>query len=179
VGINLDDYVDVAERIADFRAAYPEGTLQSECGFHEIDGRWWAVVKAYAYRTAGDVRPGVGLAYEVIPGKTPYTKDSELQNAETAAWGRAIIAVGSSDSKRGIASKQEVRNRQVPEPPNAEGRLALRALCNEKGWPPGGVAAAFKVKHDGLEAKDADNNTLKAFVSAVLNGLIELNFDSL
>jgi hypothetical protein len=45
-------------------------------------------------------------------------------NAETSAWGRAIIALGASDSKAGIASREEVRNRQAereePKPPLQE-----------------------------------------------------------
>ena len=38
-----------------------------------------------------------------------------MQNAETAAWGRAIVAVLASDTKEGIASREEVRNRQTEE----------------------------------------------------------------
>jgi len=52
------------------------------------------------------------LASEPVPGKTNFTRDSELMNAETSAWGRALIAVGAADAKRGIASANEVRNRQ-------------------------------------------------------------------
>ena len=47
--------------------------------------------------------------------RSSFTKDSELQNAETAAWGRAIVAVLASDTKEGIASREEVRNRQTEE----------------------------------------------------------------
>src|SRR5271166_3307399 len=126
---SLDDYIDVAQRIADFREKYPEGTLdtivldgnlpfkivQAE-GF-EKDGsviqQTFVVVVAAAHRTPTDPRPGTGMAWEIFPGRTPYTRGSELQNAETSAWGRAIIAVGASDSKRGIASREEVRNRQA------------------------------------------------------------------
>jgi len=53
------------------------------------------------------------MAYEQWPGRTPYTRDSELQNAETSAWGRAIVAVLAADTKRGIASQEEVRNRSA------------------------------------------------------------------
>jgi hypothetical protein len=35
-----------------------------------------------------------------------------VQNAETAAWGRAIVAVLAADTRKGIASSEEVRNRQ-------------------------------------------------------------------
>lgn len=176
---NLDDYVDVAQRIAEFRAAYPEGTLQSECHFVQADGRWWVVVKASAYRHEDDKRPGQGLAYEVIPGKTPYTRDSELQNAETASWGRAIIAVGAADSTKKIASREEVRNRQ-PAPPvfnveNAAGRAALRKLCEDKGHLPEVVAGVFEQRY-GVGPRNASDDDLLSFVALVESGA--LTFES-
>ena len=103
------DYVEVKDRIVQFRDMYPEGTLQADIVSHTDT---LIVVKAYAYRTPDDPRPGTGLASEPFPGKTNFTRDSELMNAETSAWGRAIIAVGAADAKRGIASANEVRNRQ-------------------------------------------------------------------
>lgn len=61
----------------------------------------------------------------MFPGRTPYTLGSELMNAETSAWGRAIIAVGAADSKKGISSAEEVRNRQAerdtPDTPRGPG----------------------------------------------------------
>ncbi len=47
---------------------------------------------------------------EPFPGKTPYTKDSELMNAETSAWGRALASLG-YEIHRGIATKQDVQAR--------------------------------------------------------------------
>ena len=67
---------------------------------------------ACAYRTPDDIRPGVGVAWELVPGATSFTRGSEAMNAETAAWGRAIVAVLAADTKRGVASAQEVNNRQ-------------------------------------------------------------------
>jgi len=106
VSFDLSEYVDVAERIRIFKAAHPEGSLQSEVTF--VDGG--VLCKARAYRSPEDLRAGVGHAFEPIPGKTPYTKDSEVMNAETSAWGRAIVALGFETKK--IASADEVRNRQ-------------------------------------------------------------------
>lgn len=108
--IDMSGYKEVAERIQDFRKQYPNGSLQSEIVPSPFDG--FIIVKGYAYRTPDDERPGVGLAWEPVPGKTPYTRDSELQNAETSAWGRAIIAVGASDAQK-VASANEVRNRRA------------------------------------------------------------------
>lgn len=112
------DYNDVAARIAEFRAKYPEGSLQpanlaQPFTVMTIGGKERIVVVAAAYRTPDDPRPGIGMAYEEVPGRTPYTRDSELQNAETSAWGRAIVAALAADTKKGIASAEEVRNRQA------------------------------------------------------------------
>jgi hypothetical protein len=108
MAFDLKDYVDVAERVAEFRAKHPEGSLQSEVIRWPEEGFPFVVVKAWAYRDQYDGRPGIGLAQENFPGLTPYTKNSEIQNAETSAWGRAIVAALAADTKRGIASKQEV-----------------------------------------------------------------------
>ncbi len=125
MAFQLDDYVTVAERIEQFRNKYPEGSLQCEwqmvfipTAVKQPDGTWGTldrpiiVAKAFAYRTPDDPRPGIGHAQECLPGKTPYTKDSELMNAETSAWGRAIIAVLAADTKRGVASRDEVQSRR-------------------------------------------------------------------
>lgn len=103
------DYVDVAERIREFYDRYPTGSLQALCDGvpMEIDGKWYVKYVAAAYRTPDDPRPGVGTAWEPVPGPTPFTKNSELQNAETSAWGRAIIAVGIPSKK--IAAAQDVQ----------------------------------------------------------------------
>lgn len=108
MSFNLDDYVDVAERIREFSAKYPDGSLQGQ-GYFVTEPVVGYHYSAKAYRTPDDPRPGVGTAFEPIPGKTPYTRDSEVQNAETSAWGRAIVALGFNTKK--IASRQEVRNR--------------------------------------------------------------------
>lgn len=109
------DYNDVNSRIVEFRDKFPEGCLQQvSLDFREVNGGWWVIYTAAAYRNPDDPRPGHGTAWEPVPGKTPFTKDAELQNAETAAWGRAIVAVLAADTKKGIASAEEVRNRQSP-----------------------------------------------------------------
>ena len=114
-------YVEVSERIQEFRDKHPDGSLQAEIVELRDD---LVIVKAYAYRTPDDPMPGTGLASEPIPGKTNFTRDSELMNAETSAWGRALIAVGAADAKRGIASANEVRNRQQTEAPSLKDELA-------------------------------------------------------
>ncbi len=110
------DYKEVAERLRDLFKKHPEASLRATYEF--IPG--YVVCQAECYRTPDDQAPGVGSALEELPGRTPYTKGSELQNAETSAWGRAIVAVGASESKR-IASADEMRlandRRSAPPPP--------------------------------------------------------------
>jgi hypothetical protein len=110
---SLDDYVDVAERIAEFRGKYPDGSLRGDWRIERIGEQALVAYRAEAWRTPDDSAPGVGCAWELVPGRTPFTKGSELQNAETSAWGRAIIAVGAADAKRGIASRDEVEVRRA------------------------------------------------------------------
>jgi hypothetical protein len=113
-----DDYVPVADRIITFRERFPEGTLRpadpsEPFRLVEVNGETFLAYTAAAYRTPDDLAPGIGCAWEPVPGKTNFTRNSELQNAESSAWGRAIIAVGAADAKKGIASHEDVRNRQA------------------------------------------------------------------
>jgi hypothetical protein len=129
----MNDYVDVAERIRTFREKYPNGSLQQvSLQFIEFAGKSWVVYTAAAYRTPDDITPGHGTAWEPVPGKSNFTRDSEVQNVETSAWGRAIIAVLVADGGKRIASRQEVQH-QAPVSLNSEDFLALAHLEFEKG----------------------------------------------
>ena len=124
-----EGYVDVATRIAEFRAKFPDGSLRvvdptgQPYRLLEVDGATFLVVVVAAYRTPDDAAPGIGMAQEQIPGRTPYTRGSELQNAETSAWGRAIVAALAADTRKGVASADEVRNRQAERDDTATDRL--------------------------------------------------------
>ena len=111
-----NSYVDVHARVQEFYQRFPDGRLVTEGSSHaEVGGKTFVMVSALAYRTVDDPLPARGLAWEPVPGGTPFTRDSELMNAETSAWGRAIVALGGFDTK--ISSADEVRNRQYDGPP--------------------------------------------------------------
>lgn len=118
-------YVDVAARIKEFHQKHPEGSLQTvSIEFQEVAGQMLVIYTAAAYRSPDDVRPGIAIASEPFPGKTNFTRDSEVMNAETSAWGRAIIAADGSIVSKKIASAEEVANRMAPEawaPPKGAG----------------------------------------------------------
>lgn len=128
-----DDYVPVAERIIAFRDRYPEGTLRpadpsQPFSLVTVGGETFLAYTAAAYRTPDDAAPGIGCAWEPVPGKTNFTRNSELQNAESSAWGRAIIAVGAADAKKGIASAEDVAWRNAEAKQREEEDAAVPGL---------------------------------------------------
>ena len=108
-------YIQVSDRIKLFYARYPEGSLQMGTPtFIDIGEQKWALGRAYAYRTPTDERPGVGTAWEIVPGTTNFTRGSEVQNLETSAWGRAIgsLGIGIDASIATMDEVQQAKNRQ-------------------------------------------------------------------
>lgn len=106
----LADYVDVKERVRLFYERHPDGRLVTAEAYMspDPDGKVRVWGKALAYRTPDDPHPGVGWSYMEVPGTTPYTRGSEVENVETSAWGRAIGALGIGIDKS-IASSDEIR----------------------------------------------------------------------
>ena len=74
----LEDYVDVAERIAAFKQAHPDGSLQTASwDLMDVGGRLFVVYQALAYRTPDDPRPGQGASRgsrSPAPRPTPATR---------------------------------------------------------------------------------------------------------
>lgn len=155
----LEDYVDVPERVAEFRELYPQGRIRPQNPDQPIEiirlKAWYEVPVeggfegetrleereetylqyiACAYRDANDELPGIGIAWEIFPGRTTYTRRSEAMNAETSAWGRAIVAALAADSKRGIATRSEVQNRQAEREQQPQGQR--QGPPPQQGTPP-------------------------------------------
>lgn len=113
-----EGYIDVATRIVEFRNRFPEGSLrpvnpEQPITVITIGDKTYLQYVAAAYRTPNDTAPGIGVAWELFPGRTPFTRDSEAMVAETSAWGRAIVAALAADTKKGIASAEEVKYAKV------------------------------------------------------------------
>jgi len=131
MAFSMDDYVDVAERLKVFRSLHPTGSLQQvDLQFIDFAGKSWVVYTAAAYRTPDDIRPGHGTAWEPVPGTSNFKRDSEVMNAETSAWGRAIVAVLAADTKR-IATRNEIPQKSPVSP--IEDFIVLAHLEYERG----------------------------------------------
>lgn len=107
MAFDLKDYIDVKTRVLMFHKRFPDGRLTFEFmgvmpGNPEMI---WGVAKAY--QTPDDPTPTTGHAAELIQGKTPYTKGSELMVLETSAIGRCIGMLGIGIDK-GLATMDEV-----------------------------------------------------------------------
>jgi hypothetical protein len=144
------DYIQVNERIIAFREKYPDGCLQTDI-IELTESR--VTMRAYAYRTPDDPRPGIGHSTLGIPGTTPYTRGSELENCETSAWGRALAALG-FEVKRAIASAEEVANKAEPAKPP---RAAAPARPAPPRLEPRPAAADAPEEPDGLFNVIADD----------------------
>jgi hypothetical protein len=177
-----ENYQSVAERIKIFREKYPEGSLcplNAEKPFEivTVNNGAFVAVAAVAMRNHNDMAPGMGLAWCPIPGRDQYTRDSEIQNAQTSAWGRAIIAVLAADASK-IASAEEVRSaeshRSAPAPapaPPAAPEAASAPVVHAASATNGGSVQPET-------APSATDPTMEAYNAAVIEETLRLMNDS-
>lgn len=157
-GYTMDGYVTVPDRIALFYKRYPDGSLQmDEPRFMEIEGKNWVFGRAYAYRTPDDPRPGIGTAWEIVPGTTPFTRGSEIQNLETSAWGRAIGALGIGIDKSiatideiELAKSRQIERTKEPTPVDDKFYTPIEAAPQDDSW---GIKRPIYTQNDPITVK--------------------------
>lgn len=131
-GFDLSNYVEVADRLREFYEKHPGGRVITS--IIELTEKR-VVVKAEVYReTAHLVPSGAGHSALAIPGTTPYTKGAELENAETSAIGRALVAAGLASKK--IASADEIRAKRTDQPVSVVGDAPSVASPSPVAAPP-------------------------------------------
>jgi hypothetical protein len=99
------------------------------------------------WRDDTDPLPTTAYCWEAIPGRTPYTKGSEMMNASTSCLGRALGFLGMGIGKS-IASRNEVQARQP------------------------GPLAEVKPIRDDLEQPFGDTTDTKQYASPKQRGMI-------
>lgn len=161
-------YVMVAERHAAFVSDYPEGVIQtglvslsfdpaSKVGFCVVTASVW---KNRETAVAGEPPDGTGLSSMPIPGVTSFTKNSEVENCETSAIGRALAAIG-YHAKESMASKEEIAAKT--EEPTAKRRVSKTS--GEDLATPAQLRRMFKLAREaGIDPKEEDGKTLLAAV---------------
>lgn len=158
---HLQDYTPVDELIRLFYEKYPDGRLTGSPTpkIVEIDGARFIWYHAKAYRSPEDKFPGDGYAAEPIPGKTQFTRDSELMNAETSARGRAIraLGVGSGASREEVQARHDAPAEKPKPKPKAKKKAEPEAPVPDF-TPPGGFAEPDK---------PADGNVVREILASI------------
>ena len=109
---NLGDYVDVPTRLAEALKRWPDLRIQeTKPVIVTVDNQQYVEISCTVWNDASDLLPTVAYCWEPIPGRTPYTKGSEMMNASTSCLGRALGMKGMGIGKS-IASRNEVQARQ-------------------------------------------------------------------
>ena len=109
---NLGDYVDVPTRLAEALKRWPDLRIQeTKPVIVTVDNQQYVEISCTVWNDAADLLPTVAYCWEPIPGRTPYTKGSEMMNASTSCLGRALGMKGMGIGKS-IASRNEVQARQ-------------------------------------------------------------------
>ena len=122
-----DNYVDVATRLQMAFKRWPELRIQ-ETGREVIempDKSCFIRATVTIWRTPDDLIPVIATCCEPYPGRTPYTKLSENENAFTHCIGRAIAYMGIGANKS-LASRDEVETAQARQPTRLAEVVPLR-----------------------------------------------------
>lgn len=147
MAFDLSNYVDVPARLRMALEHYPNmSVLEHPVQVREVDGKTYIEVTVEVICNDDADRRATASAWEIHPGHTPYTKDSEMMNSSTSALGRALGFLGFGIAKS-IASQDEVRARQeykekikASVEPDAHGSATakqigfLKSLARGKGW---------------------------------------------
>jgi hypothetical protein len=110
---NLGDYVDVPTRLAEALKRWPNLRIQETrpVVIVTVDNQAFVEISCTVWRDDTDPIPTTAWCWEPIPGRTPYTKGSEMMNASTSCLGSALGFLGMGIGKS-IASRNEVQARQ-------------------------------------------------------------------
>lgn len=163
--MDLSDYVEVKDRLRMALDTHPGLIVQEDQPqILEVADRLFLLCRVTVYRRHDDPMPMIAQAWEPLPGRTPYTRDSELMVGMTSALGRALGYMGFGISKS-IASANEVKNRRTESPQIDE--TALGGTQGAGKWNPENAASEKQkraiwviAKKKGIPMPDIDTMTM-------------------
>jgi len=125
MSFDLSEYVDVKHRLNLALHKHPDLRIVEDAPeLITIGERVYIQCAVTVFRSADDLLPGRAYCWEVWPGRTPFTKESEQQNGATSALGRCLGYMGFGIDT-GIASANEVRTAQANNHPSINERAAV------------------------------------------------------
>ena len=120
MSFDLSEYVDVKHRLNLALYKHPDLRIVEDAPeLITIGERVYIQCAVTVFRSADDLLPGRAYCWEVWPGRTPFTKESEQQNGATSALGRCLGYMGFGIDT-GIASANEVRTAQANNHPSTD-----------------------------------------------------------
>jgi len=169
----MDNYVDVATRLQMAFKRWPELRIQ-ETGREVIempDKSCFIRATVTIWRTPDDLIPVIATCCEPYPGRTPYTKLSENENAFTHCIGRAIAYLGIGANKS-LASRDEIETAQARQPTRLAEVVPLRDDM-EQPFESDGASPYANPKQLGLirvlaSKQNISNDQLKEFCTNVV-----------
>jgi len=169
VVVNLDGYVTVNQRLLAALAKYPELRIVEEP--HQVEtiaDQIMLVCAVWVYTTPDDSRPVRGTVTEPFPGKTPYTRNSELMVGYTSAVGRALGYLGFGID-RSIATSDEVAARVGTEREFDDAMPAVkRETLGSRAKPASKAAQAALARGGDTDSGEPVNAVLDAFPGATV-----------
>ena len=95
MAFDMSNYVDVATRVKLLLERYPNASITCTAPkVVNLGDRVFIEVQSRIDTNDGSGRVSEAAAWEPYPGRTNFTRDSEMMNAETSAVGRACGAQG-------------------------------------------------------------------------------------
>jgi hypothetical protein len=139
LSFDLSEYVDVKHRLNLALHKHPDlRVVEDAPELITIGERVYIQCAVTVFRSADDLLPGRAYSWEVWPGRTPFTKESEQQNGATSALGRCLGYMGFGIDT-GLASSNEVRTAQGNNHPSNDpvqpGEYRPRWPANDKPTP--------------------------------------------
>jgi len=162
VPYELNGYMDVATRLDLAFQKYPDLRIQeTRREVITVHDTTYVAVQVTVWRTPDDPLPAIAESWEVTPGRSSFTRNSEYENASTSAVGRALRLAGIGTGGP-IASADEVRVRQSESPVIQPAPLEERQAVD----PAGPIPRPFPARKDNpsAEATPAQINKLKAMM---------------
>jgi hypothetical protein len=145
---NLGDYVDVPTRLAEALKRWPNLRIQeTRPVIVTVDNQAYVEISCTVWRDDTDPLPTTAYCWEPIPGRTPYTKGSEMMNASTS-----VVLARTRISWHGYRQKHCITQRGTGTP--------ARAL------------AEVKPIRDDLEQPFGDTTDTKQYASPKQRGMI-------
>ena len=169
----MDNYVDVATRLQMAFKRWPELRIQETA--REViempDKSCFIRATVTIWRTPDDLIPVIATCCEPYPGRTPYTKLSENENAFTHCIGRAIAYLGIGANKS-LASRDEIETAQARQPTRLAEVVPLRNDV-EQPFESDGASPYANPKQLGLirvlaSKQGLSNDQLKEFCTNVV-----------